>query len=306
MGNTSNYEKISYSFNIKEKTIKNFTPKILDFEDSKSFKLNPLNLDPSLMRIKLAYDIFNMLADNDHLDIAPKSEYIEVFVDDDYKGVYLLEERVNKKLFNLPKYNKKDIKHSVIYEAEETFADFTNGIQGFTQKEPDPLQNEPYMEPLRNLVDFIKNAPKETFNEQIGSIIDLNNAIDNQILFLLSCNQDDTALNQYIYKSNAANTSRKFFFCPGDYYISSFGIDSDRLSLESFKSFTGNALFDRLYENPEYQQNFKARWNNLRKEILTPENISKIIDKNIENLEMRGKEILRAFQLRSVIISLRK
>ncbi|MGZ5472011.1 MAG: CotH kinase family protein, partial [Nitrososphaeraceae archaeon] len=136
LGNASNQEKISYSFNIKENTIKNFTPKILDFEDSKSFKLNPLKLDPSLMRIKLSYDIFNMLKDKDHMDIASKSEYVEVFVDNEYKGVYLLEERVNNKLFNLPKYKKKDLKHSVIYEAEETFANFTNGIQGFTQKEP--------------------------------------------------------------------------------------------------------------------------------------------------------------------------
>ncbi len=284
LGNTSNYEKISYSFNIKENTIKDFNPKILDFEDPKSFKLNPLNHDPSLMRIKLAYDIFNMLGNNNYLDIAPRSEYVEIFVDDDYKGVYLLEERVNKKLFNLPKYNKKDFKHSAIYEAEKTFANFTNGIQGFTQKEPDPQLDELYMDPLSELVDFIKNTPDETFNEQIGNIIDLNSAIDNQILFLLSCNQDDTALNQYIYKSNAINTSQKFLFCPGDYYISSFGIDSNSKWLESFKSFTVNVLFNRLYENPVYQQNFRARWNDLRKEMLTPENINKIIDKNFEEL----------------------
>ena len=280
LGNTSTNEKETYSFNIKEKAIKEFTPEILDFKDEKRFKLNPLNNDPSLMRIKLSYDIFNMLSDENHRDIAPDSEFVEVFIDNEYKGLYLIEERINRQLFDLSNYDKKDFEHSVLYEAESMLADFTNGIQGFSQKEPDPVQDKPYMEPLSQLADFINGNSKENFDNKVDDIIDLNNAIDSQILFLLTCNQDTTALNQFIYRNNSINADNKFRFCPGDLYSSSFGRESDSIILKSYKSFIGNTLFDRLYENVSYYEAFKARWNELRERIITYDGIAKMIDEN--------------------------
>ena len=294
LGNTD-ISKVKYSFNIETPTVKSFTPKILGFEDSNSFKLEPLNTDPSLMRVKLSYDIFSMISDEVHTEVAPKSTFVELYLNNNYQGVYNLEERVNKRLLKLPDYKKNDTTHSVIYEAEGEGADLTNGVKGFSQKEPDPDTEAVYLDPLANLASFVQSSSKNDFDSKVSSYLNIENAIDYEILYLVSGNQDTLSLNQYLYQSNAANADKRFNFCPGDNYISSFGIDiySDRLA--SAKGIILSPLYNKLSESSSYMESLKEKYNNLRKDILTPVKIDSLIDLNYKTLKSAWERNFEAF-----------
>ena len=106
--------KDSYSLNIKENSNTSLGQSSQSFETSKRFKLSSSYMDRSFLREKLSYDIFKQLSDN---NFAPDSSYIELYVDNSYKGLYLISERVDRNMFSLSNYKKSDDIHSVIYEA---------------------------------------------------------------------------------------------------------------------------------------------------------------------------------------------
>ncbi len=180
--------------------------------------------------------------------------------------------RVDKDMFGLKNFKKAENQHSVIYEASNKKADFSMGISGFSQIEPDIIKDGPYFTPLVELIDVIINKDKQKFNQWVDLNIDINNLIDNHILFLLSCNSNKLASNQYIYRGNT--TGNKFKFCPGDYYNIGFGIDNDGKKLEATNICYTTRLFNRLYEEKIYRQNLKSRWSELKKTIINEENIN--------------------------------
>ena len=266
-------EKYSYSLNIKENNITGDVPRLLDLEVSKRFSLSALYPDSSCLRQKIAYDLFESFSEN---NVTPESRFVELYLNGEYQGVYLLSKRVDRQMLSISGYDKKDTEHSVIYEASGKEADFTNQTEGFSQIEPDYENDGPYLKPLEELIDFIASADTETFLEKVNEIIDIDNLVDNHILFLLSGSANELASNQYIYRDNQDKS--KFKFCPGDYYNYSFGIDKKNISPTDV--FYPTTLYNRLYEDEAYRDMLKDRWNYLKKEILTADNAYKMIETN--------------------------
>jgi len=271
--------KDSYSLNIKEDSITGDVPSILDFETSKRFKLSASYMDRSFLREKLSYDIFKSLSDN---NIAPDSSYVEVYVNNSYKGLYLLSRRVDRNMFLLPNYKKGDDNHSVIYETLNWRADFTMGIEGFAQIEPDMDSDKLYFEPLLDLASFIIDTESDEFFKNIEDIINMDNVIDNHILFLLTGCTNELASNNYIYRGN--DTTDRFSFSPGSLYNSSFGRNDSSFKVDSKAIFYGTRLYNRLYEDEDYRERLKKRWDSLREDTLLISNIYNLIDNCIGGL----------------------
>jgi len=272
--------KDSYSLNIVENDITGETPTILDFGDTKRFRLCSSFTDRSFIREKLTYDIFRMLSPQ-NVSIM-ESTYVEVYLNDSFRGLYLLIERADRNMFSLSNYARKDKEHSVIYEASNSKADYLNGIEGFSQVEPDNEDDGPYFKPLEELIDFINNTDKETFIENVESIIDMDNLMDNYILFMLTGCSKKVASTNYLYKGE--NDSDKFNFSPGSHYISSFGKDKVFDIVEPDSSFSPVSIYNRLYENKTYRENIKKRWNDLRIGTVTFKNLCSLIDNSVSGL----------------------
>jgi len=267
--------KESYSLNIKENSITGDAPEILDFKTSNRFRLSSSYTDRSFLRQKLAYDIFRQFSDK---DLAPESRYAELYVNNSYKGLYLISERVDRNMFSLSNYKKSQDTHSVIYEAVNSKADFTNGEEGFSQVEPDMDTDGPYPGPLLKLADLIVNAERKEFLKDIEDMVDMESVLDNHILFLLAGCTEEQASNNYIYRGN--ENGARFSFSPGSHYLSSFGNDDPSGKADAEAVFYGSRLFNRLYEDGEYRERLKQRWNSLRKKVLYPENIQVLIDES--------------------------
>lgn len=257
--------------------------------------LNAAYIDRSLMRHKLAYDLFLSLASTNAPRFAASSQFVEVFLNGKYNGAYLLMERVDGHLLNLHAFNSNDTTHASIYKAVDHGANFAQlGHPGYEQREPDPLQF-PYWGPLDRFDKFVSTSPDAAFfhpETGIATRLDLDNAIDFHLLVLLTCNLDGIDKNFMIARDWTPPGSKpRFFFIPWD-YDGTFGRNWDSSPVPpSF--WLSNHLFDRLLGHPAYARKFAARWKELRSGAFSPKTIEALIDRNAKTL---GPAAERNFQ----------
>ena len=250
---------------------------------SSHWLLNAAYIDRSLMRHKLAYDLFRSLSTEDARRFAVASRFVEVHLNGAYHGAYLLMERLDGALLQLHAYNSNETSHACIYKAVDHAANFSQpGHAGYEQRQPDPLVR-PYWQPLDQFDKFVSSASDATFFDPtggIGSRLDLENAIDFHLLVLLTCNWDGITKN-FILARNSPDKSR-FFFAPWD-YDGTFGRNWNASRVEP-SGWLSNHLFDRLLENAPYREKFVARWKQLREREFSPGTIQKMIDANAQTL----------------------
>ena len=100
-GSTAGYPKKGYRIKLE----KNVDFGFLGMTTSKTWILDGLVTDPSSLRTKLASDIWNRmnedLSEEKHEDL--RSEFVELYVNGEYVGLYLLKETIDENLLNLDK-----------------------------------------------------------------------------------------------------------------------------------------------------------------------------------------------------------
>jgi len=280
-GVSQGYPKKSYSLTLA-------TPaKLLDLRESAHWLLNAAFIDRSLMRHKLSYDLFRSLNSKSAARLAVASRFVEVYLNSDYKGAYLLMERTDRQLFQMHPFRSNEVSHACIYKAIDHSANFGQPWHaGYEQREPDPLVN-PYWQPLDEFDRFVSSSSdQEFFDPQTGiaSRLDLDNAIDFHLLVLLTSNLDGITKN-FIIARNApgdglANT--RFFFSPWD-YDGTFGRNWDASEVGPTE-WLSNHLFDRLMRDHAYRERFAKRWKELREREFSTATIRGMIEANAHTL----------------------
>jgi spore coat protein CotH len=249
--------------------------------------LNAAYIDRSLMRHKLAYDLFRSLSTPRNPRYAVASRFVEVTLNQRYHGVYLLMERVDRALLELHPFHSNETTHACIYKAVDHAANFSRkGHAGFEQREPEPLTGV-YWEPLDQLNRFVASAPAaEFFNPTTGidAKLDPDNAIDFLLLVLLTSNMDGITKNFLLARdASPTNTNLpKFFFAPWD-YDGTFGRNWDASPVDP-TDWLSNHLFDRLLANPAWRARLSARWKQLREQEFSLKTIQGLIDANVQIL----------------------
>ncbi len=303
-------QKTSYSFKYKRELSYDIEEKLLDMTNARKWILTGCFCDRILMRDKLSYDLFNQLRDSEHYDYAAQTRHVELYINDEYRGVYLLTERVDEDLLKLADYSEEDIVHSVVYKASSLATnwqrwnpwtdskpyDKLSETQGYLQKEPNPDNPEQgvFWDPLLYIREF---AIKSTDTDFIGGIadkLDLNNAIDYHLHALVTGNWIAIQSNRYICRDNSEDS--KFFYVPWDYNIS-FGRTSNTYKQEITTWFT-NKILSRLMEIEFYQVKFKQRWNELYGNVFSADNICKQVDENARFLESAQDRNFKKFPVK--------
>ncbi len=280
-GSSQGYEKKSYGLTLDAPV------QWLGMRQSKQWILNAAFVDRSLMRHKLSYDLFRALSSAGGKRFAVASRFVEVKLNGRYNGAYLLMERVDRALLDLRDYDAEAPSHSCIYKAVDHTANFSQpGHEGYEQVEPDAL-TKAYWEPLDDFNRFVSRATDAEFHDPekgIATRLDLDNAIDFQLLVLLTSNLDGITKNFIIARDAVlpdAPVSR-FFFAPWD-YDATFGRnwDASRVGPDAWLS---NHLFDRLHGDAAFRKRFAARWNQLREREFSFEAIHGLMDENARTL----------------------
>ena len=186
---------------------------LLGFPSENDWVLNSLAYDPSMIRDYLSYQLARNMG-----NYAPRVKYIEVIVNDDYKGVYILTEKIKR---DSDRVNLKKIKDSDNSLPEVTGgyiikADKTTGGDEVAWTMPnssgwytDFLHHYPKTENISSQqTDYIKNVftDLETNSENTSiangypSIIDVPSFVDYMIMAEIASNPDSYQFSTFFHK----------------------------------------------------------------------------------------------------------
>jgi hypothetical protein len=283
-GNSSRYGK--HSFALKS----DVGISIAGLPKEKEWVLNASFIDKTFMRHKINYDLFMEMNPQ---NIAPATRYVNVKINNEYYGFYLLKERLSAGSLGL----KKKDSLAMIFKEPPVFHHIKptavqDSLNYYQQKFPKKIKSDKsyYLEQFRN---FLTESSDEKFSSEINQWIELKNIIDWHLLLLFSNNDDGVVKNFYLYKTDSKTPFRVAIWD----YDHSFGRDGDNeLNLmERNVRLDESILFSRLMESSShYKKQLKDRWFGLREnDVFTLKNINRHIQRN--NLIVE-KELLKNHQ----------
>jgi len=221
--------------------------------------------DKTLMRDRLAYDLFRSFSEPGKPRYSPHVRLVELVVNGDYKGLYNLVDRVDASLLDLGKASG-GASRPVLYKATGRGASFTTPDRdAYVQQVPDWRDGE-YWGPYEKLIGFIGQSTPEVFKRDVERVIDVDNVIDFEILLALTANVEGPNYNLYL--ARGAGAAARFFIVPWDYDVSF-----------SSAAIPANDLISRLRRDlPDYSRRVAERWRVLRKGRLSETGLMARID----------------------------
>ena len=259
---------------------KSFTVKIPEprawggMEADQNWILNANYIDKTFMRHKLSYDLFRSMSSG---NLAPQSEYVEVYHNDQYAGLYVLMERLDENRLNVDTHDQQ----AFVFKQPPTFYDSTfhwnrDSMYHVSQKFP-KAEQEDRSQFLRRLQWLVKHSNDSLFAAEVFQMLNRDNLIDWQLMLIFANNSDGQHKNYFIYRTDSLTPARiALWDCDhglgrdGDYEYNMLTrlVDPARMT-----------LFRRLMQlNPDnYNQRIADRWSELRQGVLSAAALEKMI-----------------------------
>ena len=313
-GETSQFfDKKSYGIETWDTQYNDVDVSLLGFPEEEDWILHGPYSDKSLIRNKIIYELSELMG-----NYTSRTEFVELTINYEYKGLYIFMEKLkrDKNRINISKLEENDTDENTITGGyiikidksdmeDGSYTDY-NSFQSkydvFGKLDGDKKINFNYEYPKpgeihANQKKYIKNYFEEfeyslagdNFkdpNEGYRKYINENSFIDFFILNELSNNVDGYRLSTYLYKDRG----EKMNIGPIWDFNLSFGnadyCGGERYDVWCYK-FNERCLGDlwnipfwwnRILEDEKFVMNLKNRWNDLRGNILSDENLINIID----------------------------
>jgi len=275
-----------------------FPKKSLDIEfwedakskDSKDVKLKGLRSDddfvldamfnePLRMRANFSQKLWRKIHSPHYQNIEPKAKsgigekFVEVFVNNEYQGVFLMVDQVDRKLLQLKKKDQ-NVVHGELYKAAyyrgatefKEAPEFKSSLPhwgGFRLEYPDMVNNVYFFDNIQKTTAFVVNSSKNEFASSYKKHFDEQNLIDYYLFINMLRGTDNLGKNYYLAKQD---TDAPYFIVPWD-LDGVLGTVIDGREMNITTDILTNNLFTRLWEeNPDgYKERVISRWNELRK-----------------------------------------
>ena len=224
-----------------------------------------------------------------------RMRYADLFVNDSYRGVYALSERMDRKQLGLRKYNGSI--RGLLFKGNgqgaptfEALPDYDNTLDTWDQYEwvyPNESDTVIDWSTLYNFTNFVMNSSNIAFYSQYSTIFDAANAIDYYLFINVLKGMDNMGRNLFLarYKKSGA-----FFYAPWD-LDAIWGLDTDGQPTYDATGFVGNGFYDRLLDDCSengFSNTARNRYNTLRTTVLTHEHIMEMIQNQYEELLNEG------------------
>ncbi|GAA0871724.1 hypothetical protein GCM10009117_08700 [Gangjinia marincola] len=288
-GNLSlGFPKKSYDIEVWKDSIskENKDIKVKGLRSDDDWILDGLYNEPLRLRSTVAIQLWTDIHKVYYHEEEPKAingfkvEFVELFRNSEYIGLYSLSESVDRKQLQLKKPNGKEIYGELFkansYEGGPSFkkaGEYNNIFPhylGFKMEYP-IIDYNSHWDGLSKLLDLVVNSSDATFKEKIAKEIHLPNAIDYFIYINLLRATDNFGKNYYLAKYDL---DKPYFFVPWD-VDGVFGIIQHGKRIRTTNDILSNHLFDRLLQlNPNhFNDNLKQRWKDLRENEFSKINI---------------------------------
>jgi spore coat protein CotH len=254
-GSSSKYHKHSYALKLNDAFAMAELPR------AKAFVLNASYIDKTLMRHRLSFQLFR---DMQVGNIAPLCRYAELSENADYRGIYVVMQRINAGMLDIKGVPGAALwkEPLIFYEVEPKTVDTANK---HSQKYP-KLKDTDYTQYLDSIQTWIIQSSDSVFATDVCALFDCDNLVDWQLILLLSNNSDGQLKNFYLYRTKENDPFRVALWD----YDHSFGRDGDgELNmLSSIIEEKRNPLMRRLYElNPNrFNERMMERYHILRRQ----------------------------------------
>jgi hypothetical protein len=276
-GASQSYPKKSYDIELWDDQTGDETNKIslLDMRDDDDWLLLAMYNEPLRLRNSINHKLWMDIHTPYYLDqeedamSGVKTEYVEIAVNNEYKGLFLLSEQVDKKQLKLKKYNgsiRGELYKGVSWGAS-TFSNlpmYDNEEvlwSGFQYKYPKPDDVIDWSNTY-NFVDFVINSTDNNFESNFENKFSLDNAIDYFIFLNLLRATDNRGKNIYLAKYKV---DEPYFYVPWD-LDGTYGIIWNGNQENVFNDILSNGMYDRLLNSNVdlFNQNASNRWFELR------------------------------------------
>ena len=296
------FPKKSYAFETQDAAGENNNVSLLGMPEENDWILYGPYTDKSLMRNALVFELGEKLN-----RYTPRRRFCEVFINNDYRGVYMLMENIKRDANRvdiatlLPEDTEGDeLTGGYILKVDKFTGDFEGGWNSpyptvggeenfiqFHKPEADDL-NAPQMEYIEGHITAFEDAlaGPDFADSELGykPFVDMNSFVDLYLINELSKNIDGYRLSTYFYKQKDSNGGKIVMGPWWDYNLSLGNVDyCEGANTEGFEVDTdcGNAnpfWWERMLEDTAYRDMTRCLWEDYRSAAWSNESIHNTID----------------------------
>ena len=224
-----------------------------------------------------------------------RMEYADVFINDEYQGVYVLTERMDRKQLALRKYNGE--LRGLLYKGNGPGAPTFESLPLYDNTQ-DTWDNYEWVYPnesdtainwnhLYSFTNFVMNASNNVFYSQYSAQFDKANAIDYYLFINALMGMDNMGRNLFLARYKKTST---YMYLPWD-LDAIWGLDTDGNWTYNTAGLMSNGFYDRLTQDCNdngFAASAKTRYNALRSGILTKEHIMELVQNQYDALVESG------------------
>ncbi|MCC8145508.1 MAG: CotH kinase family protein, partial [Bacteroidales bacterium] len=240
------YSKKAFAIKLRDENWKGIDRSFLGLRNDNYWILDAAAMDKSRIRNRVSTDIWNDFSADPYFKSeepeqvnATRGDFVEVFIDDQYWGLYCMTERIDRKQLKLKKYqDETQTIRGVLYKAVswsygtmmgwvpdrgpdpyyglQTVNNFRETWENFEVKYPDLEDDQPIdWEPLYDVINFVATNDNLVFKNYVTQDVDLPVWLDYYLLMDLILATDNHGKNAYYYMYNIQQ-EKKLGIAPWD------------------------------------------------------------------------------------------
>ena len=273
----------------------------LGLRSDDDWNLEAMWAQPLRLRDKVANELWMEMYQLPYLENEPNAlpgirmVYADLFINDEYLGVYTLTERMDRKQLGLRKYNG-DIR-GVLYKGNgpgaptfDSLPDYDNTLDTWDNYEwvyPNESDTAINWNHLYSFTNFVMNASDNVFYSQYAAQFDKDNAIDYYLFINSLMAMDNMGRNLFLARYKKSST---YMYLPWD-LDAIWGLDTDGNKTYNTAGLKTNGFFDRLTQDCNengFVATAQTRYNALRSTILNRDHIMELVQNQYDELIESG------------------
>ncbi len=237
--------------------------------------LDGLYNEPLLLRAYTSQKIWNEIhtphyaADEKKARATVDGFYVDLFVNDAYRGVYLVSEKINRGLLKLKKMKGDTVRGELFkagyYDPGTSFKgapDFKNSLPTWAGWEMEyPYEDyTAHYDGLHKAITFVTTSSDTEFAAQLPKYFNVDNLVDYFLFINLIRATDNLGKNFYLAKYKQ---DTPYFIVPWD-MDGVMGTIQAGKRISTTNDILSNNLFDRMQNDPGFKRKMNQRWADLR------------------------------------------
>ncbi len=280
--------KKSFAIKLKMEDGEKLDVPLLGMRSDNSWILDAMAIDVARMRNRVSMDLWNDFASETYIQAMEESalngtqgKFVELYLNDEYWGLYCLSEKIDRKQLKLKKIKNdkqrgalyKSFTWSTLYSKDDSFYQYSNSNvkwNGWELSYPDIDDGEPVdWAPLCNTIHWLSYATSREIRDSITSKIDIPVWQDYFLMMEFICAADNMCKNQYVYFYDCTDDDLMLGVAPWDMDYSwgrDYKGDINMYTSSTFScSPVGNRVFQLFQSNPTVlDRSFEDRYAQLR------------------------------------------